>query len=75
MKNEVTDDSPINLTQLAKAMNMGVSTIYKFRSLGYQMEFGIRTTPGHFKKWIREYYEKKRQEEQADLKAALARLE
>jgi hypothetical protein len=51
MHMEMNDDTPVTAKDLAQIMRMGVSTIHKYKSMGYEMEFGIRTTATHFKVW------------------------
>lgn len=75
MERRIDDDTPIRLPELAELMGMSLSTIYKYRKLGYDPVFGARTTATHFKAWLRDHYEKKRQAERADLKAAMLRLD
>jgi hypothetical protein len=74
MHMEMNDDTPVTAKELAQIMRMGVSTIHKYKCMGYEMEFGIRTTAGHFKLWLREFYQKKREAERVYLKEALHRL-
>ena len=49
----LTDESVVNVSDLAQAMRVGRWTVQKWRREGYQFEFGIRTTPGHCKDWLR----------------------
>jgi hypothetical protein len=51
---DFTDDTPVNAKELATAMRVGRSTVFNWKTQGYQFEFGIRTTPGHCKDWLRE---------------------
>jgi hypothetical protein len=50
---EINDDSPVNHTELARVMRVSRSTIFNRVHEGYCFEFGNRTTPGHFKSWLR----------------------
>jgi hypothetical protein len=70
----IDDDTPINTKELGQIMDMGMSTICKYKRLGYRMEFGIKTTASHFKAWLREYYAKKVEAEKVDQEEAIGRL-
>jgi hypothetical protein len=50
-----TDDTPMRAGELAAYMRMGRSTIYADIHAGYVFEFATRkrTTPGHYKAWLR----------------------
>jgi hypothetical protein len=50
------EDTPITLTELAQAMRVSRRTVYRWRKLGYEPEFGRQTTIGHCKRWLREVY-------------------
>ncbi|MGA8482558.1 MAG: hypothetical protein WB696_31690 [Chthoniobacterales bacterium] len=57
MKIEVyTDDTPVNLTELAVAMRVSRATVSRWRAAGYELEFGYRTTVAHCKEWLRSVY-------------------
>jgi hypothetical protein len=49
----VGEDQPINTNQLAAAMSVDRSTVWKWKKEGYRFEFGTRTTVSHCKEWLR----------------------
>ena len=51
---DFTNDTPVNAKELAAALRVSRSTVFNWKSDGYKFEFGIRTTPGHCKDWLRE---------------------
>ena len=53
MDETIQNDTPVNAKELAKAMRVGKTTVFKWKTEGYQFEFGMRTTPGHCKDWLR----------------------
>jgi hypothetical protein len=50
----LTDNSPVNTGELARFMRCCRETINRHKRQGYRFEFGNRTTPGHYKAWLRE---------------------
>ena len=48
------NDTPVNALELASAMRVSRTTVFNWKKQGYRFEFGIRTTPGHCKDWLRE---------------------
>lgn len=52
---DLTDSSVVGLYELAAYMRMGVTTIWQDTQDGYAYEFPTkrRTTPGHYKAWLR----------------------
>jgi len=63
------DSTPMRIGDLAIYMDCGVNTIYRDVNAGYFFEFAThkKTTPGHYKAWLREEATKlaKRQADQA----------
>ena len=55
-------------------MRISTGTMAEYRKAGYRMEFGIRTTAGHFKAWLQDHAAKHRETEKFDIQAALSRL-
>jgi predicted DNA-binding transcriptional regulator AlpA len=70
----VSENDPINLTQLAKAMGYSRSTIYAWVAAGYEPEFGHRTTIAHAKHWLREIYAPMIHAKRRERRAEQARL-
>ena len=74
----IDDSTPLNLTELAREMRVSRRTVQRWRTYGYQPEFGYRTTMGHAKKWLREIYgpavNARRRATQLDLERRLDRL-
>lgn len=52
----ISEDDPVNLTELAKAMRCSRQTVYNWVAAGYEPEFGHRTTVAHAKNWLRTVY-------------------
>jgi hypothetical protein len=52
----ISEDDPVNLTELAKAMRCSRRTIGYWLQAGYEPEFGHRTTVAHAKNWLRTVY-------------------
>ena len=52
----ITDTDTLNLTEAARAMKVSRSTIYNWIGLGYEPEYGRRTTLAHLKNWLRQIY-------------------
>jgi hypothetical protein len=50
----LTDNSPVNTSELAQLMRYSRATISSHKRAGYRFEFGNRTTAGHYKAWLRE---------------------
>lgn len=51
----INDDTPVNASQLAAHFGLSVPTLYRHAATSYTFEFPSirRTTPGHFKAWLR----------------------
>lgn len=51
----ITDSTAVNVTELARHMNISRTVIYRCVNDGYIFEFAVigKTTPGHFKEWLR----------------------
>ena len=71
---EINDDTPLKLYGLATYMRISTGTMAEYRKAGYRMEFGIRTTAGHFKAWLQDHAAKHRETEKFDIQAALSRF-
>jgi len=74
--NRYSDDVPLTLVELAKAMRRSRWTIYRWKTEGYRFEFGRLTTLGQLKNWLRQQALKKSgtDEETERQDAVLARL-
>jgi hypothetical protein len=57
----LTDNSPVNTSELARYMRCCRETINAHKRQGYCFEFGNRTTAGHYKAWLRETAATRRQ--------------
>jgi hypothetical protein len=53
VRQRFTDDTVVNINDLALAMRVSRWTVGLWRKQGYQFEFGRRTTPGRLKAWLR----------------------
>jgi hypothetical protein len=47
------EEKALNGSQLCQAMGFSRWTLLRCKRRGYRMEFGNRTTLGHFKEWLR----------------------
>jgi hypothetical protein len=47
------DDEPLNSSELAQAMRFSRWSLLRCKRRGYKMEYGNRSSLGHFKKWLR----------------------
>jgi hypothetical protein len=74
--NKFADDVPVTALEVAGAMRVSRWTVSRWRKLGYQFEFGRRTTLGHLKAWLRDQAKTPNlsSEDNARLEAALGRL-
>ena len=48
------DDTPVNMKELSTAMNVSRWTVSKWVEMGYDFQFGKKTTPRHCKSWLEE---------------------
>jgi hypothetical protein len=55
LETDLSDDVPCTQTELASALRTKPYSIRKWIKLGYEFQFGTRTTPGHCKRWLEKH--------------------